>query len=520
MIKAVAYARYSSDNQKEESIDEQLREIYKFASLNGYELIRNYTDYSLSGKFDIRPQFEQMLKDSAKGEFQAVIVFDVTRFSRGGELGIVDSVVLSKNNVHLISVTERFSDDLGGKLYKMLKFLTAEDDIIKLSNNVKRGHTDNALKAKWNGGTPPFGYDIDKETLQLIINEHEAPGVKLIFEQYAKGSSLYNICKMLNEQGYVTKRNGKPFSITSVHDILRNEKYIGKYIFRKTQRLKSPGVNKRVLQPVSNNIIIDNGVPAIIDEKLWEACQARVLLGKKANNTKSKLDWNLTGKIKCECGGSYTGNGYADHNIGGQRVRTYYYACTNRKKTNNHCRRISKNALEQTILKIITREVYGVRKLRTNTRTLVEAQKNFNKETLKTKTLLEKQIKNTQYKLDNLLQYCYEHNASGEKYKELNDKYELELVQAKHKLEDINSNLTLDYEETVAALMTLRNNILNNKLTLKQIFDMHVASITIKKDTTEVVINSLPQISGDNAYLWCDFNGADERNRTPKPKTL
>lgn len=514
MEKAVAYARYSSDAQKEESIDEQLREIYQFAKFNDFEIIRNYTDYSLSGKFDIRPQFEQMLKDSASGEFHAVIVFDLSRFSRGGELGIADSVVLSKNDVKLVSVTEKFTEDLGGKLYKMLKFLTAEEYITNLSLNVKRGQTDNALKAKWNGGTPPFGYDVDKDTLQLKINDLEAPGVRLIFEQYAKGSSLRQICQMLKEQGFVTKKYGKDFSITSLHDILRNEKYIGKYIFRKTQRIKKPGVNKKVLQPVSNNIIIENGVPAIIDKALWETCQARVLLGKKSNNTKSKLDWNLTGKIKCECGGSYTGNGYADHFIAGRKVRTYYYACTNRKKGNG-CRRISKNALEQTILKIIINEVYGLRKLRTNARALVEAQKEFDKDSFARKKVLEKRANVLQRKIDNLLEYCFELNMPGEKYRELNDKYQFELIQVKSELESLSSNIILNYEDMVDALMSLREKIIKNDLTHKQIFDMHVKSVLVKKDTTEVVIDFLPQILGDNNYLWCDFNGADERNRTP-----
>lgn len=514
-MKAVAYARYSSDAQKAESIDEQLREIYTYCEQNKIQIIRNYTDYCLSGKFDLRPQFEQMLKDSSSGEFEAVIVFDVTRFSRGGELGIADSVVLSKNNVKLISITENFGDDLGGKMYKMFKFLAAEDFLTNLSLNVKRGQTDNALKAKWNGGTPPFGYDVDKETLQLVINETEAPGVRLIFEEYSKGSSLNEICKKLNDKGFVTKKYGKPFSKTSVYDILRNEKYIGKYIFRKTQRIKKNGVNRRVLQPVSNNIIIDNGLPAIISEELWESAQSRIILGHKSSNTKSSVDWNLTGKINCECGGSYTGNGYTDHIIAGQKVRTYYYACTNRKKNNPHCRRISKNALELSVLNMITKEVYGLRKLRTNARFLVDAQKDFKKTTFDRKKVLERKIKNTQAKLDNLLEYCVDHNVPGEKYKELNTKKEFELQQAKYELKALEDNFMLNYEDTVQALLRLREKITKNDLTLKQIFAMHVKSILVKKDTTEVTIDLLPQILGDNDYLWCDIAGADERNRTP-----
>ena len=81
-MKAVIYARYSSDNQREESIGGQLRENKAFAEKNGIEIIGTYIDRALSAKTDNRPEFQKMIKDSSKGLFDIVIVWKLDRFAR------------------------------------------------------------------------------------------------------------------------------------------------------------------------------------------------------------------------------------------------------------------------------------------------------------------------------------------------------------------------------------------------------------------------------------------------------
>lgn len=81
-MKAVIYARYSSDNQREESIEGQLRENKAFAEKNGIEIIGTYIDRALSAKTDNRPEFQKMIKDSGKGLFDIVIVWKLDRFAR------------------------------------------------------------------------------------------------------------------------------------------------------------------------------------------------------------------------------------------------------------------------------------------------------------------------------------------------------------------------------------------------------------------------------------------------------
>ena len=81
-MNAVIYARYSSDNQREESIEGQLRECKEYAVKNGMTILNTYIDRALSAKTDNRPEFQHMIKDSAKHLFDVVIVWKLDRFAR------------------------------------------------------------------------------------------------------------------------------------------------------------------------------------------------------------------------------------------------------------------------------------------------------------------------------------------------------------------------------------------------------------------------------------------------------
>ena len=79
---AVIYARYSSDNQREESIEGQIRECTAYAEKNGITIVKHYIDRAISAKTDNRPEFQQMIKDSDKKLFDIVLVWKLDRFAR------------------------------------------------------------------------------------------------------------------------------------------------------------------------------------------------------------------------------------------------------------------------------------------------------------------------------------------------------------------------------------------------------------------------------------------------------
>lgn len=113
-MKAVIYARYSSDNQREESIEGQLRDCMQYAEYNDIQVVGSYIDRALSAKTDNRPNFQKMIKDSAKRIFDVIIVWKLDRFARNRFDSAYYKNVLKKNGVRVVSAKESISEGAEG----------------------------------------------------------------------------------------------------------------------------------------------------------------------------------------------------------------------------------------------------------------------------------------------------------------------------------------------------------------------------------------------------------------------
>ena len=162
-MKAVIYARYSSDNQREESIEGQVRECLAFAERKGYTVIRTYIDRALLGtRADNRPEFQQMISDSTLREFQYVIVWKIDRFSRDKFDSVKYKYALKSSGVSVISATEPIDGSPEGQMMESVFEGISVYYIKDLAQKTSRGMTENAIKGKFNGGTLTFGYTIDE----------------------------------------------------------------------------------------------------------------------------------------------------------------------------------------------------------------------------------------------------------------------------------------------------------------------------------------------------------------------
>ena len=113
-MNAVIYARYSSSNQTEASIEGQMRECNEYAKENGINIVGTYIDRARSATTDNRPDFKRMIKDSSNKKFDAVIVWKLDRFARNRYDSAKYKATLKKNGVKVISITEHISDDPNG----------------------------------------------------------------------------------------------------------------------------------------------------------------------------------------------------------------------------------------------------------------------------------------------------------------------------------------------------------------------------------------------------------------------
>lgn len=217
-MKAVIYARYSSDNQREASIEGQIRECTAFAEKNGITVLRHYIDRAISAKTDNRPEFQNMIKDSNKKLFDMIIVWKLDRFARNRYDSARYKAQLKKNGVKVVSATEVISDGAEGIILESMLEGFAEYYSVDLSEKVVRGMTDNALKCMFNGGTLPMGYVIDAEQ-HFQIDPVTAPYILDAFKQYDEGATMTQIRDWLNEQGMKNTR-GNPLTYNSVQHLL------------------------------------------------------------------------------------------------------------------------------------------------------------------------------------------------------------------------------------------------------------------------------------------------------------
>lgn len=225
MKTAVTYMRMSTD-QQEHSIDSQERLIKAYAKQNQYTIIHNYIDEGISGRtVEKRPQFLQMIEDSAKGEFQYVLIYDSSRFARNLEQSLVYKSILRKNDVELVSITEPVLDSDTSLITDALFGAMNEMYSRKLSKNVKRGMEQKALRGEFCGNVP-FGYDYDKTKKMLVPNPKEAPIVKYILSEILNGRTPYSIACEMREKNIRTKA-GVTLERRRIEYMIRNPVYKG-----------------------------------------------------------------------------------------------------------------------------------------------------------------------------------------------------------------------------------------------------------------------------------------------------
>ena len=270
----VIYARYSSQGQREESIEGQLRECKAFAERNGWNVVGEYIDRALSGKTDKRDDFQRMIKDSEKGHFRGVLMYTLDRFARNRYDSAMYKARLKKNGVRVFYAKQSIPDGPEGIILESVLEGYAEYYSENLSRNVRRGMMENALQCKTTGGLC-LGYQKAKDGT-LEIEPIGAKVVQEIFQLYADGTSATQVIAYCNEKGYKTAR-GKDFTRNSLHTILRNRKYIGIYEYE--------------------DVCVEGGIPAIISEELFDCVQARLKHNYSARaKAKATTDYLLTGK--------------------------------------------------------------------------------------------------------------------------------------------------------------------------------------------------------------------------------
>lgn len=327
---AVIYARYSSDNQREESIDAQIRACKAFAEREGYEIVHIYTDEAVTAKNDKRDDFKKMMNEAlTKDTFDYIIVHKFNRFARNKFDSVLYKKKLRDIGKRVVSATQKIDDTPEGAMLEGILEAMDEYYSSNLALEVEKGMRENALKGASTGGRPPLGYKYDENGF-LVINEETAPLARKIFNMYLEGYGTLSLANTLNELGYRTQ-TGNEWRSRTVSDMLSNEKYIGIYTYE-----------------MSNEIIRreDNHVP-IIDMDTWNRVQ-QMKMERSKPRIGNQVIYSLTGKMFCaKCNGTYSGGGSKISNGSKGSKKNYYYVCANKKNKRCDNRAVNKEKVEQ-----------------------------------------------------------------------------------------------------------------------------------------------------------------------------
>jgi len=360
-MKAAIYARYSSDNQRDASIDDQVMVCKKRTVAEGWDLIETYSDHATSGANTLRPAYQRMLMDARSDRFNILIAEALDRLSRDQE----DIAALYKQltfaGVRLITLSEGEINELHIGLKGTMNALFLKD----LATKTRRGLEGRVRQGKSGGGNA-YGYNVVKQLDangapirgDRTINRQEAHTIRRIFNEFANGRSPRAIAHDLNAENIPGPRNGN-WGPSTIHGnwrrgtgILNNELYIGRLLWNRQRFIKDPQTGKRQarINPESEWVIEEVPPLRIIDEELWLRVKdrqngTRRRVAADNNGIRSERarrpKYLLSGLLQCGvCGGGYS------------KISQQHYGCSTarNKGTCANMLTIRRDIIEETVL--------------------------------------------------------------------------------------------------------------------------------------------------------------------------
>lgn len=474
--RVVAYARYSSNNQREESIDAQLRAIGDYCDREQLQLVEVYTDEAQSATSDNRDDFMVMIDALLKGkltDIDAILVHKFNRFARNKYDSALYKKRLKDIGIRVISVTQPIDDSPEGRILETM--IEAMDSYYSenLALEVKKGMLENALKGKHTGGGKLLGLSVDSEG--YYYPDENAPIVKRIFREFAAGVPKTKIVDRLNREGY-RNQYGRPFNTRTVFDMLQNEKYIGNFVYNHTQTetVRLEGIIKE----------------PIIDLDLWEEVQQKRQTMNKPKYR--KRNYFMTGKLRCGiCGFTYCGSGAKKTRKNGEVAA--YYKCQGKIKNRNGCTNpaLNKDYYEKLVTDTITDAILtdnAINEIAVKVLNQLEAER---KEPLTPTKKLKQQLDKVKSRQEKLMELFIDggldknmleekNNALKEERKHIEDQIE--------KNEYLESSNTLKIEDIIVFLQKYKQSLKDHtdEEYSQIIFNTFVEKITIYPDTLDI----------------------------------
>ena len=338
MTTAIIYARFSSDNQRDTSIEDQVRVCQRRIEHEGWTFAGVHSDYQISGAVEVanRPGGAALLADMMARKFDVLVIESQDRLSRNTADCIRTMQRLEYYGVRIVALSDGYDSRSGSHssrtLQRGVRGLLNEIYLDDLRHKTHRGLSGQVSRGFTAGGLS-YGYDLVKteQGSRLVVNDQAAGWVRWIFEHYADGWSCQKIAHALNELGVKSPRDSA-WLVSALYGspnkgsgILNNELYIGRYIWNRSQWVKDPdtGKRKRVDRPRHEWVVEDRPELRIVSDDLWHRVRNRIDTPRLAGGRKGKgaqVKTLLGGLMTCGCCGAAV-----------VAVNSRYYGCVTRK---------------------------------------------------------------------------------------------------------------------------------------------------------------------------------------------
>jgi site-specific DNA recombinase len=376
------YGRYSTDKQRQESIEDQLLVCRRFAERHGWSISQEYSDQAHTGADNARPQYQAMLAAATRHEFDMVIADDLSRLTRDASESHRLVKTFEFQNIRLMTVADGVDTDVKGYQF-ILAFRATQNELYleDVASKTHRGLLGKACQGLPCGGKV-YGYkrvvqfsESEKDeygrpkvlSIDIAIDEDQATVVREIFRLYVAGWSPMKIAAELNERkvpAIGSKRNtSNTWGRSTIYGdmkkgtgMLNNGLYIGQFTWNRSHWKKEPGTARRVREMRPESELVEFARPdlAILDADLWsaakkrqEADMAKSSTIRQALNDRARTGRTpsslLSGVLTCaRCGGNYV-----------VISRTHYGCARHKERGNSVCsnsRTISKHAVDELVL--------------------------------------------------------------------------------------------------------------------------------------------------------------------------
>jgi site-specific DNA recombinase len=369
MTRAAVYARVSTAEQAQQdkaSLPVQRERCEAYCQSQGWDVAEIYTDGGISGAQADRPALTRLMADARAGKFERAVFYRLDRFGRNTRDLQNLAHELKRYGVGIASVMDNFdTESASGRLFFSLLSAVAEFERDQIGQRTKMGKIKAAQDGLWNTGCTPFGFNYDKKSRHLVINESEAAVVVRIYRLYTEeGLSQRKIKDLLTSEGVPTKtkiamaKDGKKgWHATHLARMLTNPIYMGSAYYNKSYREAKAASNgngdKKVKKLRDKSEWIKIPCPAIVSEEIWTRAQERAKINQRYSRLCPKdkeTDFLLSGLIRCQvCGRPIYG-----HTVVG---RWRYYYCSGQHRGYGQCRdpkHVPADRIEADVLRIIT----------------------------------------------------------------------------------------------------------------------------------------------------------------------